>query len=96
MQVHAGALKDLAGVYSGGWQVDRLPPDLVEAIREKRYSAIFLDEEVESGDADSFVRFIGKYYYRDRPVFRSGEPTLRFFTGGKGAPKFVYLPKGEY
>jgi hypothetical protein len=96
MQVHAGALKDLAGVYSGGWQVDRLPPDLVEAIREKRYSAIFLDEEVESGDADSFVRFIGKYYYRDRPVFRSGEPTLRFFTGGKGSPKFVYLPKGEY
>jgi F0F1-type ATP synthase membrane subunit a len=96
MQVHGGALKDLAGVYSGGWQVDRLPPDLVEAIREKRYSAIFLDKEVESVEADSFARFVGQYYYRDRPLFRSGEPALRFFTGGKESPKFVYLPKGEY
>ena len=63
----------------------KLINEIRQAIREKSYSAIILDE-------DWFKRDIEKYYKRKGPVFNN-KTAFWPVTGLRKRPEFIYVPR---
>jgi 4-amino-4-deoxy-L-arabinose transferase-like glycosyltransferase len=90
---HAAALKELPKIYNSGVPFAGMPRDLYEAITEGRYAAIILDDRAEAEVSNRWTKFISKYYSFSEELYQSGEPKLRFITGGQGIPRFIYRPR---
>jgi len=90
---HAAALKDLRNIYDAGVPFKGMPKDLYEAITQRRYSAIILDDRAETEVGNPWTNLISKYYSFSEEIYRPGEPKLRFITGAQSIPRFIYRPR---
>ena len=77
--------------YKGDITPDNLPEDLMEAISNRRFSAIILDEPM-----DFWRLVITPYYYLKDKIFSDGEDILFWqSTGMPTRPQFVFVPKSD-
>jgi len=93
VSVHAAALKDLRNIYDAGVPFKEMPKDLYEAITQRRYFAIILDDRAETEGGNPWTRFIARYYSFSEEIYKPEEPRLRFMTGAQSIPRFIYRPR---
>lgn len=87
------AIAELVGIFGGGPKEEgkKIMNELMQAIREKRFSAIIIDVP-----ADSWLKWlrkgVEKYYIMPRPVFID-KTVFWPVTGRKVRPQVIYVPK---
>jgi 4-amino-4-deoxy-L-arabinose transferase-like glycosyltransferase len=92
---NAANLKELPNLYDAGVPFRGMPRDMYESIVDRRYSAVVLDDRAENEIGNRWTEFISRYYSYSEPIYRPGEPRLRFVTGLQTIPRFIYRPRED-